>query len=253
MNMLESLKGSDYDRSFAVRGHSYDMAMQLYPHVRHREFAQLFESVDWQAINHVLDIPSGGAYLQRHLPAHCQLDSIDPCQNFRAKAAGGSLILDTMNLPRKRYDLIVSLAALHHIENKQTVIDGLFDVLSDDGCLQVADVMAGSVQAQFLDEFAGRYNVTGHQGAYLSRQSFVDFCEARNDIELISNESRNCFWVFADEWAMVDFCKQLFGLVGVDDKLLRAELDRYIGFYYANGKVYLQWQLLYVNCRKQSL
>lgn len=240
---------SQYQTIFRSRGHSYDGAMRFQPRARDLEFQRLFDDLDWSNIQQVLDIPSGGGYLQQHLPPHCELHSVEPCREF----GGGSKIdrsdaldLKHIQLESQRYDLIVSLAALHHVENKARFINILAKALSPAGVLCIADVAEDSGVAAFLDDFAGAHNQTGHEGSYLSARQMPDYLSENPRLGLLSHQLRECPWHFPDEETMTEFCRRLFGIQGVSNDSLLSALAHYIGFRHEAGEVLLKWQLLYI-------
>jgi cyclopropane fatty-acyl-phospholipid synthase-like methyltransferase len=249
-NSVPLVMEGGYQAMFNVRGHSYDQAMQYCPAARQREFSQLFQGVDVSRLNRVLDIPSGGGYLKPYLAANCQLDSMDPCEHFKAISGGRDIDLNQMALRTDHYDAVICLAALHHITNKQAFINALLAALHSDGCLLLADVAAGSGEAAFLDEFAGHYNQTGHQGDYLSAQRRPDYLQSSSSKQLLAYEMRDCHWRFADQQQMLHFCRLLFSLVQSSDKELMAALERHVGVGKVGGVWSLQWQLLYVHIGK---
>lgn len=243
---------NSYREIFKTRGHAYDQAMQLCPDAREQEFKQLFSGIALADIATVLDIPSGGGYLQRYLPAGCQLHNMDPCENFKASAGGRSIDLEQAVLPADSYDAVVCLAAIHHISNKESFITALLNALSGGGYLLIGDVAAESGEAAFLDQFAGRFNQTGHQGDYLVARQVPEYLQAV-EADLLSYKMRDCFWAFADEGQMLMFCRLLFGLQRVADKALLKALNDFIGVSYQHDSVLLRWQLLYVQYRKRVI
>ena len=242
----------NYEAMFNLRGHSYDQAMQYCPAAREWEFNQLFQGVDVSGLSRVLDIPAGGGYIQPYLAADCQLDSLDPCQHFKGINGASCIDLKQMALRTDHYDAAVCLAALHHIHNKQAFINALLAALHNEGNLLLADVAAGSGEAAFLDEFAGRYNQTGHQGEYLAADQPPDYLHNSENMQLLAYELRDCHWRFADQPQMLHFCRLLFGLVQCSDRELMAALQQYIGVVSVAGEWILQWRLLYVQARKQA-
>jgi len=240
-----------YQDIFAVRGQSYHTAMLLFPHARDQEFLRVFDQVDMNTVKQVLDLPSGGGYLKSFLPDAAELDCIDPCAEFR-NAEVKTVTLENLDLPVGKYDLIVNLAALHHVENQRALLTAMLDSLNPGGYLVVGDVTADTGIANFLDNFAGSYNQTGHEGNFLPL-SPPDFLLAYNGAELLEYRQKDCPWVFANLDELLDFCRLLFGLVSVEDNILRAALDDYVGIQYEpEGTVKLDWQLTYLTLRKQN-
>ncbi len=240
-----------YAETFEQRGHPYDQAMMRFPDCRSREFIRLFDHLDLQVCSKVLDLPSGGGYLDRFLPDHCLLDSADPSTPFRTSGAIYPIDLENLTLPAGYYDLVISLAALHHIQNKTGFLRSVVEALKPGGRCCFADVAADSGVRRFLDEFAGRYNNTGHSGHYLEVDTPYPGAMDHENLVLIEHALKPCPWVFPDTEAMIEFCRLLFGLKQVSDQQILTALDHYIGFsqiHNSQGELetHLHWELLFI-------
>lgn len=244
---------SEYLAIFEQRAKQYDKAMQDYPDARDNEFLRLFEHIDSSKYSNVLDVPSGGGYLARYLPHDVHVHCLDPCSQFNPQTPHltDNIDLDKLNIPENHYDLIVSLAAMHHIHDKQTFIGNCIKALTSNGVLCIGDVMAGSGITEFLDSFAGKYNGTGHSGKYLRPELLHDIAQQLG-LELIDCSEKDCPWVFSSEQAMLNFCQSLFGLC-VEQQQLKAALAKYIGYREIGNSFQLQWKLLYCTLRKADV
>lgn len=237
---------SEYEDIFAKRGVQYHTAMLNYPYARDAEFAELFMTVDTSTIRNLADIPAGGGYLQRFIPEDCVIDSFEPCTTFNSK---NYIDLENLMLPDNHYDAVVNLAAIHHIKNKQPFVNTLFNALKPQGYLFIADVMTDTGIAYFLDEFAGKYNGTGHRGDYLTADSIANMKLPTNH-RIIENTLKPCYWTFNSKKDLICFCKLLFGLNNLPDDVLFNELNNTIGITYQGDNLYLLWQLLYIVIQK---
>ena len=239
-----------YADVFNVRGHKYDAAMRAYPTARDEEFRQLFKGVDTGPLKRVFDLPSGGGYLHRFIAADAQLVQFDPSAGF---ATQGVLPVDLENpeLPTPGADLIVSLAALHHVANKTGFLEASLAALKPGGWLCIGDVAAGSDIARFLDQFVGMHNGMGHSGDYLDPYSSEFQKVAQPQATLVRCDVAPCPWRFADTDDLAGFCRSLFGLLAVDDESLLKALDAQVGIATDAAGVSLEWELLYLQYRKQ--
>ncbi|PJE80646.1 hypothetical protein CI610_00385 [invertebrate metagenome] len=250
------VNGSGYAETFNQRGHPYEQAMIRFPDARKREFQRLLDHVVLNPRPVVLDIPSGGGYLSRFLPASSRLVSVDPSDPFQCADGVNSVDLENLSLPKSRYDFVVSLAALHHVKNKKHFLQAVEKSLISGGYCCFADVATGSGISAFLDEFAGKYNGMGHAGAYLEVDS--PFPGFHNDLGLTIRDHsvKACPWIFDSEDNMVKFCRLLFGLFDVKDDFIREALGDYIGFNHVdqenNKRVHLNWELLYITLHKHQ-
>jgi SAM-dependent methyltransferase len=220
--------------------------MLAQPQARRAEFEQLFARQPLAAGETILDLPAGGGYLRGFIPAGCTLAAYELTAGFSGREA----VLDpdaAWNLGR--FDRVVCLAALHHIEDKVGFLAKLAGQLAPGGRLHAGDVDRASPIAEFLDGFVGRFNGTGHAGAYLDRETF----ERIDGLSLAAYEIRDCAWRFPSEAALVAFCTGLFGLRGCPADALLAALERHVGIAEEEaGGLRLDWRLTYVDmlCEK---
>jgi len=249
-NCIQECRMSEYQEIFVQRGQSYDQAMQRYPLARDSEFKRLFDHVSLTAAPRVLDIPSGGGYLKKHLPNTSIIDCYEPCEEFNPKNAhAGNVNLENIKIPPNTYDLAICLAAIHHVDNKARFLKNCAVSLRPSAYFCIADVVSDSRIAHFLDDFAGSHNGTGHKGDYLQIDTLFNIAGEQN-LEIVHSEEKACPWVFQNTDGMLDFCRLLFGLRDVSDELLKDALQHYIGIGEADGKTLLDWKLLYVTLQK---
>jgi len=113
----------------------------------------------------------------------------------------------------------------------------------------LADVPANHSISEFLDNFAGRHNGTGHSGDYLA----VDKVEATaraQGFSVLASEVKSCPWVFSTQQDMMDFCTGLFSLTAVSDEELLDALQHYVGITVTPHQISLNWELLYISLQK---
>ena len=241
---------SDYELIFEQRGREYGEAMQRFPTARRAEFLRLFDGVDLGAVRTMADIPSGGGYLSAFVPDACDIDYIEPCGEFRPQNAHQTDVgLEEIVLAEASYDVVVCLAAVHHVKAKTTFLGNLYAALKPGAVLCLGDVAAGSSISRFLDDFAGRHNGTGHRGMYLEPDTVADILRALG-AEILCCESKPCPWRFDTKADLLAFCRLLFGLKNLKDAELMEALEHYVGVTEHDAGVALNWRLLYVNARK---
>jgi SAM-dependent methyltransferase len=243
---VNSGSNSEYAQIFTHRGSDYAEAMRRLPEAREAEFTGLFRYGDGSA-RIVADVPSGGGYLRPYLPASALLDEYDPTAQFRQVGAGILPVdLQDPRLARSDYDLVVSLASIHHVLDKRRFFGALVDHCSSGARLVVADVAADSKVARFLDEFVGRYNGTGHRGWFLSPADPFDFGRGEPRVRRVEVDTLDVPWLFPGEEAMISYCRLLFGMREVASSELAAALRDHVGVESEGGRVALQWQLTYI-------
>lgn len=240
----------NYEDIFRERGGSYHQAMRLWPDARREEFLL---PVQWAGLaggETVVDVPAGGGYLRRYLPASCTWLGHEPCGSFQDD--GGMADTGLLPLPWAdgSADAAISVAGLHHLADKRPLFRDLHRVLRPGGRFVLADVYAGSRVARFLDEFVGRHNSTGHRGFYLDERSPGEL-ESSGFQVLRSGRVNYCWW-FPARRDMGTFCRRMFDIRGLDDGEIAGEMEEYLGITSRDGRTGLNWELFLVLCRRPA-
>jgi SAM-dependent methyltransferase len=237
-----------YEELFEERGNAYDRAMRRFPKARRNEFMQLLERAGPEPGMRVADVPAGGAYLARYLPEGCEWLGHEPCGDFTAHAGGdrrGHVPLLPLPWSEDYADMAVSLAGVHHLEDKRAFFAELSRVVKPEGRLALSDVAEGSAVARFLDDFIGAHNSTGHEGIYLTQNTVRDLEES--GWRARSAESVDFHWVFADRRAMGEFCHALFDVRTIDAEEVADGIERILGVDpLPEGGIGMRWSLMTV-------
>lgn len=239
----------EYARLFNVRGRQYDAAMTRYPHARDAEFDTAVAIAALPAGARVADIPCGGGYLARHLPADITLYSVDSSDVFAdcIRATGASRFLlspiEEVPLPSGELDGILSMAGLHHIADRGPFWRECARLLQPGGVLTIGDVRAGSPVALFLDSVVDRHTSTGHRGIYFD-EATVDELEACG-FRVERAEAVRIPWRAPDPLELAEFCRLLFGLEGITAEALALLLASEVGIQAGEGDVELDWELMF--------
>lgn len=229
-----------YIETFEQRGALYHGAMQHFPRARAAEFDALFAACPLRGGERLLDIPSGGGYLARHLGNRASVSSLEITPGFGDDIA----TVDPSELSEySGFDRATCLAALHHFDDPMGYLDMLRRTLSTGGILHVADVCNGSPLCDFLDGFVGKHNITGHEGRYLSasRSQYTHLGT------VVRCDEVHCPWRFATIDTMLMFCSGLFGLADCAPESLLAALHELVGIRVSADQVLLDWRLLYID------
>ena len=241
----EKILPNSYEKIFDVRGARYHDAMQLFPRARDLEFQRAFDQIDSASVVSVLDIPSGGSYLRKFFPA-AELCAVDFTEGFQS--SGNTVEIRDINsfeLADDAYDLAVTIASLHHIENRKAFVNKVFTTIRSGGYYCIADVESQSRIAAFLDGFVGRYNGTGHEGMFLV-SSLEDNRHWLPNGTIVEHEVKSCPWRFSNERELTLFVRKLFALSNVTDQEILHTVESEVGISgYADG-VQIEWELLYI-------
>lgn len=239
--------GPGYGANFAERGAGYDDAMTSQPRARDEEFGFVVGLTGVRPSDRVIDIPSGGGYLARYLPAGVDYVAVECSSSFAARGSERGLTvvegdLDGTFLPARCADVVVSVAGVHHEDDPVALLDSWRRLLRPGGRLVVADVAADSAVASFLDDYVGKHNGIGHVGRYLPPDMER---RARDtgyvDVRIVDGAYH---WWFPDEEALGRFCIALFGLERVAPSHVIEAARRTLGFDAApDGGVGLRWGL----------
>ena len=151
----------DYNDIFELRGRLYHQAMRQFPDARANEFQSVIREARITPGMTIVDIPSGGAYLSRYL-SDVDLIGLETSQTFAelaAKHATNVLLYQNNRFPLKDacVDRVLSIAGLHHVQEKRGVFSEMRRVLHPGGRVIVADIAEDSYVQVFLDNFVGRY------------------------------------------------------------------------------------------------
>jgi len=237
-----SVNPDEYADIFAARGASYHAAMQCHRNARNAEFDALFVRNPVNPGQTVLDIPAGGGYLARRLPASVQVTELEVTRGFtpqlRVVPTYGEWGVGT-------FDHVVCLAALHHIQEQDRFVAQLAAHTAPGGIIHLADVDITQHIVLFLDGFVGRYNSTGHHGKYINAHSFTNI----PGTQCLVSEIRDCPWRFPDTNSALDFSAALFGLVNYPRTEFRDAIQHFVGMREDSGVVLLDWKLRYVDLK----
>jgi cyclopropane fatty-acyl-phospholipid synthase-like methyltransferase len=213
---------------------------------RSKEFLELFKNFPLGDGERVLDVPSGGKYLKNFIQGDVDITSLEFTSGFSKNVR---VVSPYEDWGLSHGDRAISLASLHHISNLDTFLLNITNSIRPGGLIHLADVEADSQISRFLDEFVGHWTPGGHQGLYR------DWGEIAwpKDLEVISIEVRKCPWEFESIEDLINFCKNLFYLKDCPDTALRSYLESDIGIYSENERVYLDWELVYIDLKVCNL
>jgi len=240
-----------YKDIFDKRANSYHSAMRAFPLARQQEFAWAVKYLDVKPGSIICDVPSGGGYLRDFvLEEDCYFHFLETCESFASYspdcANGTTQLCKFENLPLKEQsvDRLISLAALHHVQNRNQVFQEFRKVLKPQGKILIVDVEENSNTANFLNIFVNDYNSMGHQGDFINER-VIELLQL-NQMEVISIHRPQLQWCFDNKNDTVSFCRCLFGLDKATDEEIYTGITTYLNPGKEGNKVKLDWQLVYI-------
>lgn len=245
-----------YDELFQSRGSSYDTAMQKFPGARDQEFLQALRHAMPESGMVVADVPAGGGYLNQYLPEGVVWKPHEPCSSFTNHKTLRYEKTDAPLYPlpweQGEVDILMSIAGIHHVEDKLPLFREFFRVVRPGGKLIVSDVAEDSPVAKFLDEYVGKYNSTGHDGAFLNGTT-VSLLEKAGWV-CQSSVMEEFFWIFDDRHSMALFCHGLFDICKTGPDHTVAEIESRLGLVnFPDGRVGMKWGLMTVSSVKPEV
>ncbi len=244
---------TDYQATFDSRGAAYNAAAIIAPRARHAERQRIIDLLDLEPTHTVLDAPAGGGYLAdgiTPLVPYGRVVCLEPSQVFAEgidpKIDRHVSPLTDMPLKAASVDRVASLAGVHHLTtaDKARFVAETYRVIRPGGRVVIADVLAGTPVASFLNGPIDRFTATGHRGVFIRRRelwhmlSHAGFSNVREEVCRVD-------WKFSSRDQMLAFCYSLFGIT----KASYFQLERAIGTYLSPARdsygLSLQWELLY--------
>ena len=240
-----------YKNIFNQRGAAYHAAMMEVPAARRSEFEMALSRLDPGRGMRILDVPSGGGYLQDYLNlSDMELVCVETSEAFARTAEGHqhNVVLcdrlDQIPLPAHSVDRVLSLAGVHHLESKPAFYREAARLLHPDDVFCLADVFKGSPVADFLNGFVDQHNSMGHQGNFLTKdaQNEIEECGFRIETaELVEYQ-----WRFRDRKEMARYCSLLFGLDQADETTIIDGIDSILGFEESPSGCNMNWSLYFI-------
>lgn len=214
-----------YEEIFIKRGRSYHSAMEQFPNARDEEFQETIQHLTIEETTRILDLPAGGGYLQRFLPRNTNYLAYDFSGEFDDQHAGIKKCKEAkIDLENGSVDVVVSLAALHHIVDRCSFYAEMNRILTPGGQFIIGDVIEKTKVDSFLNGFVNQWNSMGHLG---------NFINAERDITALDNagfkatfEEKSFYWNFSNEMDAFRFFTDLFYLdKGPSDNVLKQALE----------------------------
>jgi cyclopropane fatty-acyl-phospholipid synthase-like methyltransferase len=244
-----------YRDIFQKRGHLYHQAMTLYPQARTEEFHHVVRVAGMKDGDIVCDVPSGGGYLRNFVDRTVSFLHIETSAVFadlcRVNGASNVLLATLEDIPIETgsVDKVISLAALHHVDERELFFAEAYRILRQGGTFTVADVQAQSAVSKFLDGFVNEHNTMGHQGNYIHAKTQEEF--AQSGFTIMEASLIPFHWKFVSHKAMAKFCQMLFGIDKADSAQVVEGIRKHLGYFVEGNACRMNWELLFMKAKKR--
>lgn len=246
-----------YKDIFNKRGLAYHKAMLTYPLARTEEFIRIIELAGIEDGHTVVDIPSGGCYLNSFIDKSVTTISIETSHEFVRDSMSSNkniiLVCDDIastSLKDQSVDRVASLAGLHHVMDKYSFFQEIHRILKTEGIFCIADAYHNSNVAKFLNIFVDQNNSMGHKGIFLDNNTRREL-EAAN-FQICYDAPQQYCWEFNSTREMAEYCKLLFGIDRANQAEVVDGIKDYLGYLENSEKCLMNWELHFIKCIKRT-
>lgn len=240
-----------YAEIFAQSGASYHQAMQRWPRARDQEFQAALSLLSLADHTQVLDVPAGGGYLERYLPDSTHYHGFDFSGGFdRSHNQIINCSESNIELPDASMDAAICLASLHHVEHRNDFYAEIHRILKPNGTFLIGDIVSGSRQDVFLNQFVDRWNKLGHKGIFI---------EPAPDQKQLSQAGfsteyshKHYHWCFEKKDDVAEYFRLLFSLDKQPSHALLSAAIEQLGITNNHTGVDVNWSLGFIKATKPT-
>jgi len=232
---------NNYNDTFNMRYKNFLYAQEKYPLVMKDEYMNALKMCNLKENDVFLNIAADYNSLENLLPQNIKYIPVEINKNF-SSVANYLLCEDLSNLPFKNQsvDVILSLASLHHSNfyERKTFYKECLRLTKK---LIIGDVIKGSIQDKWLNDFVDKNNSCRHKGIFFSEEDKI-LIESVGFI--VRTERIKYTWNFGNKEEMIDFCKNLFNLDLISDEEIYNGIENIL----KPKENKFDWELIYFIC-----
>lgn len=247
-------KLKEYAEIFDSRGRDYHESMLRFPDARNDEFLNIIKYADLRDGQIVCDYPSGGGYLEKYISYNIDLTLLENSKVFMQCAMENSnarrMLVENYRIPLadNSVDRFISLAGLHHIEDKIDIFSEINRCLKHGGKFALADAQEGSGTANFLNEFVHNNSDDGHEGIFLHNGTKKELESSGYIVKFMQPIAYS--WKFASIADMTEYCRLIFGINRATPQNIEYGIRHYLGLDEKDGMYQMGWKLLFITAEK---
>ncbi len=253
---------------FDARARLYDLAMELAGQARDGDILAMREHIKPQKGEIAVDVSAGTGFLTKPVsewteatvygvdPSEQQLEFLKQnCSELVVPVRGWPDNAEQMfapgAIPRGGVDFLTSFGGVHHINKNRyrEAFANFATMLKSGGRFSAADVPGDSILQRHFDEVVADKCLTGHEmGQFMTPELLKEHAEQAG-LELISTEVKPLTWDFNSTEEMAWFFKGLHAYPQPAEEIT-ADLRDTLGFKEEDGKIKLNWPMLFWEIRK---
>lgn len=252
----------NYKEIFEQRGELYNQAHQLVPSAREMELEAMLRWLVPQAGERILVVAAGGGFdavgIENHLyPGSADILCLEPSTIFSDLIPSHFEVLHAplhqIQIGDESVDVVLNLAALHHIELRDEAFDEWVRVLKPGGRIVVGDVPQGSRTGDFLNDVVHRLTPGGHEGVFLEEGYLTNAFTNRGLTGCVEG-TESYTWNFKDEAEMIAFSAKIFGMINGSYGDIKAGIEKYLQPEYSieESRACYEWSLRFFKGTKPA-
>ena len=237
---------NNYNTTFDNRLKTFSYAQLTYQNVMKYEFETALELCSPILGNTFVNIPADIVFPKQLLPENVTYIPFEFNKKFADKLNCVNCSIDNIPISEHSVDTILSLAGLHHFssEDRLKFYKECKRILKPQvGVLIIGEVLKGSKQDKWLNEYVHSNNSNGHEGMFLTEDEKLLLESVGFKVEIIHKEYP---WIFDSISEMCDYCINLFGLDKVNHEKITQDISKYLNYTVnEDGSCQFIWSLIY--------
>jgi ubiquinone/menaquinone biosynthesis C-methylase UbiE len=254
---------------FNMRGELYRMSSIFGPTARNQDLIYMKQWIQPKVGEVSVDMAAGTGFITKPLAEWTQstVFAVDPsevqlkncakkCEGLPVRTILGSLsemsTLEKIGKDLGNVDLVTSFGGIHHVigeHSQKSMFTNVSKILKDGGRFVAADVGANTKLSEWFEKVVKKYCLTGHEEEWLSHERLQNELIADTELKYVKSEIVPLQWVFETKTHMALFMKALNALDLTEEETIQ-HLGLILGFEERDGKVYLNWPMIFFDVRK---